>query len=139
MMAYLTEFVDGGRGVTHVASGVLAGSEILAAVHAELRSSQALCYSLADLSGAADLKVDMQELTRIAEAERELGVLVPRFVVAFVVPSETIRLALSIWRSVAASPGWRVKFFAERQAAVEWLRHTLAEGVPPVEVALERV
>lgn len=128
-MPYVSEFVDGGRGIVHTGSGTLTGEEMIAGalrVRAEVERTRLLEYGLADLSAVDELRVTPEDLRRLADEQLVTARLVPNTVAAVVATKDHIYGMARMWEAFADPTRWVTRVFRERAMAESWLRDQVA-------------
>lgn len=130
-MPYVTEFIDNGRGIVHVGTGVVTGSEILTSAIADRDSPERMAkvtHGLVDLEQVTELKMSVEELRRISMEHRITAKITPRALIAVVAPSDHIFGMARMWEAFSGGTGWTIRVFRDRPAAEVWLRETLHQS-----------
>ena len=128
-MAYTTTFIDGGRGVLHVARGIVVSEEILGGAREiqrdEARARQ-LKYGITDLTDVEELRVTTQDMRRIAEGSKRTALLVPHGFVAIVAPRDHLFGMARMWEALVDEAEWETSVFRTRNEADAWIQTRLA-------------
>jgi len=127
-MPYTTEFIDDGRGIVHVGTGIVHGHEILASARTDRESPERMAkvtHGLVDLTRVTELKMSVDDLRRITMEHRMTAKAAPRAVIAVVAPRDHVFGMARMWEAFATEIGWTIRVFRERGAAETWLRETL--------------
>jgi hypothetical protein len=132
-LPYTTEFVDGGRGVLRVGSGIVTSVEILDAtreLQGDPERAGRLRYGLVDLTEVTELRLTSQDMRRIAEASLKIAKLVPGGVVAIIAPKDHDFGMARMWEHLVDEADWITRVFRNRVEADAWIREQLAAGPP---------
>lgn len=124
-MPYLTEFIDGGKGVVRIGMGVVTGQEILKAVMAWDTDNPPLewiTHALIDLTEVSAMDISAEEIRRIAEVDKASSKKMGRVHVA-IAASQDIAFGMSrMYSGLTVSTGWIVNILRTRPEATAWLR-----------------
>jgi hypothetical protein len=130
-MPYTIEYVDQGRGVRSVGSGVVTGDEIRGALEAVVRGAPAraptLRYAVVDLSGVTDLRVTPKDVRVIATEDRALQAVTPGGVVAIIAPEDHVFGMARMWETLVED-GWETHVFRTAAEADGWSPLQRARG-----------
>ncbi len=81
-------------------------------------------FSLTDLSGVGQLKVEAADFDLLVELHRKLAQFTrPGLPVAVIARTELAYGVSRMWQIASESTGWESKVFRERAPAEAWLRH----------------
>jgi hypothetical protein len=124
-MSYTTEFIDDGRGVLHVGTGVVHGDEIHAGAMEDHRveaRARALRFGLVDLTDVTELRITSEHVRAIAAESHITARLAPHVSVAIVAPRDSIYGMARMWEILVEGTGWDIRIVRLREEALEWLR-----------------
>lgn len=131
-MSYTTEFIDDGRGVLHVGTGVVHGDEILAGSIEEHRveaRTRALRFGLVELTDVSELRITSEEVRAIAAECYVTARLAPHVAVAIIAPRDAVYGMARMWEILVEGTGWDIRIVRLRDEALDWLRPVrLAKG-----------
>jgi hypothetical protein len=135
-MPYATSYVDDGKGVHKVGTGIVTGSEIFASAVQESSNAERarkLRYGLIDFSQVTEMKVTPEDIHRIVEINRKLASYTPAAVVAIIAPAQLPYALSRLWHTLSDDLGWKSNVYHERQDALAWLRKHLlpVDGTDP--------
>jgi len=108
-MSYTTEFIDDGRGVLHVGTGVVHGDEIHAGAMEDHRveaRARALRFGLVDLTDVTELRITSEDVRAIAAESHITARLAPHVSVAIVAPRDSIYGMARMWEILVEGTGW---------------------------------
>lgn len=124
-MPYLTEFIDGGRGVVRSGQGIVTGREILEAVRGWDKSRyplEGITHALIDLSEVSAMELTGDEIRQIAEIDKANSREMRQVYVA-IAASRDIAFGMSrMYQGLTVSTGWKVNIVRKRAEAIAWLR-----------------
>lgn len=124
-MPYLTEFIDGGRGVIRMGQGVVTGAEIIQALEAwpdDVEWTGRITHGLVDLTGVHVFEVSTEEVRRIADIEKRHAQAMKRVFVAIAAPADLAFGMSRMYDGLIAPTGWVVNIVRSRGQGVAWLR-----------------
>ncbi len=127
-MPYTTSYVDDGRGVHKMGSGIVTGLEIFASdLQESLNEARApkLRYGLIDFSETTELKVTPEDIRRIVELNRKMVILTTHALVAIVAPTPLPYAMARLWHTISDGLTWKANIFHTRPDAIAWLRKEL--------------
>ncbi len=131
-MSYSTEFIDDGRGVLHVGTGIVHGDEIHAGSMEEHRvesRARALRFGLVDLTDVTELRITSEDVRAIAAECHITARLAPHAAVAIVAPRDALYGMARMWEILVEGTGWDIRIVRLREEALDWLRPVrLAKG-----------
>ncbi len=124
-MPYTSTYVDQGKGVHKVASGIVTGLELFtSSLREPLIESRArqLRYGLIDYSDTTEMRVTPDDIRRIVELDRKTAELTPGGLVAIIAPSPLPYALARLWHTLADDLPWKSNVFHNRADALAWLR-----------------
>jgi hypothetical protein len=127
-MPYTTSYVDDGRGMHKMGSGLVTGLELLSsALEQSLDEARArkLRYGLVDFSETTDMNVTPADIRRLVEMNRKTASYTPGAFIAIVAPSPLPYALARLWHTLADDLGWNANVFHTRSDAIAWLRKQL--------------
>ena len=130
-MSYTTEFIDGGRGVLHVGTGVVHGDEIHAGAMEDHRveaRARALRFGLVDLTDVTELRITSEHVRAIAAESHITARLASHVSVAIVAPRDAIYGMARMWEILVEGTGWDIRIVRLREEALDWLRPVRLAG-----------
>jgi hypothetical protein len=135
-MPFANDFVDGGKGLHRVGTGLVTGPEMLAVIQGESAEDERyrrLHYELVDFAATTQMKVTLEETRRIVERSRRMADWAPGIVVAVAAPLDITYGIARMWYSLHDDRGWKRNLFRHRAEALSWLRKQLPSGDDPGE------
>ncbi|HVN82718.1 MAG TPA: hypothetical protein VMW38_27285 [Terriglobia bacterium] len=126
-MPYSTELKDGGKGILHVASGIVTGEELLASASRMLgtvKEGLSPSYAIVDLSEVVELRVSAEEIRLNADINIEISKYVRSGKVAIVAPRDYIYGIARMWQAYSEGTGWITQVFRSKAEAVKWIEGT---------------
>lgn len=136
-MPYETHYVDSGKGVHKIGSGVVTSAEIIhGAIQeaADEERARKLKYGLVDFSQITELQVTTTMIRQIVEINRKLATFTPGVFVALVAPSPLAYGMSRLWLTFSEDLGWKAQVFRHRPDAIVWLRKNLGAGDDTIDV-----
>ncbi len=124
-MSYSTEVIDNGKGILHIGSGTVSGSDLMSSASTILnmvRGGLRPEYALTDLSAVTSFAVSADEIARNAELNRGIANLVPSARVAIIAPSAVVYGMARMWQAYMDDTGWKSRVFRLREEALLWLK-----------------
>jgi hypothetical protein len=135
-MPFTQNFVDDGKGVHRIGTGVVTGPEMIDFMLAEAEDEErcrGLRYELVDFSATTQMKVTLEETRRIVAMTRRIADWAPGIVVAVVAPLDVAYGISRMWHSLHDDAAWKRNLFRQRAEALAWLRKQLPNGNDPGE------
>jgi TPP-dependent trihydroxycyclohexane-1,2-dione (THcHDO) dehydratase len=127
-MPYIASYVDDGKGVHKIGSGIVTGPEMFAAAMTD-RSDEArarkLRYGLCDFSETTDMQVTPAQIRQLVEINRKMAELTPGGIVAIVAPGSLPYALVRLWHTLTDDLDWTRNVFHTRADAIAWLRKQL--------------
>ncbi len=127
-MPFTAYFVDDGKGVHKIGTGIVTGADIFAnsliAANDEIRSRQ-LRYGLIDFSSVTDMQVTPLDVRRIVEVNRKAASYNSDALVAIIAPSALPYAISRLWHTLSDDLGWTSHVFRTRPDALGWLKGQL--------------
>ena len=123
-MALTMEFIDDGRGVLHVGSGVVSGAELIAAAGRDLaaaREGLPLAYGLVDLTDTTRFDALAGDIREVARINLALAGIIGRACVAVVAPQDVAFGMSRMWEAYMHAAAWETCVFRQRAEADAWL------------------
>lgn len=120
-------FLEDGRGVEFISTGVVTGDEVIAA-NKQIYTDEILVklrYKIIDRTGCTDYRVYSEALRVIADQDREAAKVNANFVILIVSPTPVQYGFTRMWQSYIEGTGLRVEQFNDRQSAGKWLDENL--------------
>jgi hypothetical protein len=130
-MAYPTEFVDAGRGVIHIGSGTVTGSDIVDGAKRSLQAAQdgmPLRYALTDTSAITTFSISADDIRNIARINMDLSRILRIFSVAIIAPSDHAFGMARMWQAHAHATEWETAVFRDAGEARRWLAASVGDG-----------
>ena len=124
-MPYESYYVDSGKGLLKVGTGVVTAMEIYhnaLQVAADVERSKKLKYALIDFSQTTELQATPDSIRQVIEVNRKTAQLTPGAFVAIIAPDPFAFGISRFWQAFAEDLGWSANVFHGRPAAIMWLR-----------------
>ena len=124
-MAFVTTFVNRGRCVVQIGSGVVLGSEMVAgarAVREHVASGGQLTHGLVDLSDVTELHLTAEKVEEIAVENRIAAASMSHGTVAVIATRDLAFGMARMWEAMVSSTRWCTRVFRDDKAARAWLR-----------------
>ena len=118
---------DEGRGLLRVWTGVVTGSDVIAAID-DYRTTVNLTkleYIIADHEGVTAFEATADEIREVANADARLAELKPHLVIALVAPTDIVFGLARMWEVFTERPGWSARVFRSRPEAEAWVHESL--------------
>jgi hypothetical protein len=133
-MPFANHFVDGGKGLHRVGTGLVTGPEMLDVIRGESADDERyrrLRYELVDFSATTQMKITLEETRRVVERSRRMADWAPGIVVAVAAPLDITYGIARMWHSVYDDVAWKRNLFRDRAEALAWIRQQLPYGDDP--------
>jgi trans-aconitate methyltransferase len=127
-MPYNSSYVDDGKGLLKIGSGIVTGAEMFAVATTDpLDEARArkLHYGLVDFSAVTDMQVTPTHIRQLVEINRKMASLTPGALVAVIAPDPMSYAISRLWHTFAEDLGWKSNIFHARPDAIAWLRKQL--------------
>jgi hypothetical protein len=126
-VAIKINYLDGGKGIEIIASGVVNGEEIISA-HDEIYSEENLKkqkYQIIDRTHCAEYNVSAKKVKRIAELDKAAARSNQDIIIAMIASSQ-LQFGISrMWEIHAEESQFVTKVFRDRKSADEWIKERL--------------
>lgn len=134
-MPYLTEYVDGNKGVLKTGVGVLTAGDVITSAIREGENparSRQVQYGLIDLTQVTDMKVTGEQVRQVVEANRKTSSYTPpgQVRIATIAPNPLTYGMSRMWQMLADDLNWKIQIFRSRPAAIAWLIKELTGDDP---------
>ncbi len=128
-MTIKVNYIDKGRGVEILASGLVTGKELISA-QAEIYAADKLsnqCYHIIDKSQCTEYNVTAADIETVAQLDRKAAQVNSALIMA-IVESSTLEYSLSeLWQAYVEPFIQHSQSFSNRMDAEQWIRDTLEE------------
>lgn len=131
-MTVQVNYIDGGIGVEVIATGVVAGDEVIEAynkIYAPDRLSKQK-YQLIDRMQCEKYFLSAGDLKTIADLDKAAAEVNSHIIIAITSPSELMQQAAEIWKSYVKSSHFVTELFTDRASAIAWIEAQLGEKIP---------
>ncbi len=129
-MTINVNFIDNGRGVEILASGLVTGNEIISA-HKEIYAPDKLenqRYHIIDKSQCTEYDVNASDIETMSQLDRDAAQVNANIIIA-IVESSCLKFSLSeLWQAHVESFIKHSKSFSNRADAEQWIGETLEEN-----------
>ena len=129
-MTINVNFIDNGRGVEILASGLVTGNEIISA-HKEIYAPDKLesqRYHIIDKSQCTEYDVNASDIETMSQLDRDAAQVNAHIIMA-IVESSCLKFSLSeLWQAHVESFIEHSKSFSNRADAEQWISETLQEN-----------
>ena len=121
---YTWKYVDGGRGLELVGTGVVLGSEVIQANGELIQEKERLRvvrFAIVLFEATAKLELTTEEIREIVDQDRLMAEWAPHMAVA-IVARQDIQYGLArMWEAYVERVGWRTAVHRSRGEAEQWL------------------
>ena len=128
-MTIQVNYIDNGRGVEVLASGLVTGKELISA-HSKIYAADKLSnqrYHIIDKSQCTEYNVTAADIKIIAQLDRQAAQVNSALIMA-IVESNTLEYSLSeLWQAYVEPFIQHCQSFSNRTDAEQWIRDTLEE------------
>lgn len=131
-MTVQVNYIDDGVGVEVVATGIVAGDEVVAA-YSKIYAPDILAkqkYQLVDRMQCEKYFLSAGDLKTIADLDKAAAEVNPNIIIAITSPSELMQQAAEIWKSYVESSHFVIELFTDRTSAIVWIEGQLGEKIP---------
>ena len=139
-MPYETLYVDSGRGIHKIGSGLVTSAEIIQSGVHEANNPERISkfkYALIDFSQTTDLQMTPDGVKQLVEVNRKSARVTQGVFVAVVAPSPLAYGLSRMWQIFAEDMGWNAHVFNTRMDALAWLRKQLKAADDSVDILVE--
>jgi hypothetical protein len=120
-------FIDDGKGVEILATGMVTGSQIIDA-HKKIYAADKLAqqrYHIIDKSLCTEYDVTSTDIETISQLDRKAAQVNPDIIMA-IIESQSLQFSLSeVWQAYVESFIYHIQSFNSRIAAEQWIKETL--------------
>lgn len=134
-MPYQSKLLAGGTAVFHIGSGVVDGSEILAAARTvqQLARARTLLHILVDFTAATLLNATSEQIRKIAAVNLVTARLSPGGRVAIAAPQDHVFGLVRMWSVFVEGVDWQIQISRDLETSRAWLGISLDEaGAQPL-------
>jgi hypothetical protein len=126
-MAIEIHYLDGGKGIEIIATGIVTGAEIIEAqktIYNETNLKKQR-YQIIDRTNCQEYSVSSDEVQRIAELDNRAAAINPKIFIAVISPTKLQYGITRMWQSYLEDSCFTTEIFPDRQNADQWIKERL--------------
>lgn len=123
-----TSFTDDGRGILLTGKSIVEGHELLSIKESFLREPDRLNeidYWFVDFSDVGELRMSVDDLSKLIEIERQLAHIIPNSMVTVVAPADSVYGFARMWEIKIEKVGWATSVLRDVSQAKAWVESRL--------------
>jgi hypothetical protein len=124
------KYINGGIGVEFIASGVVTGTDIIAANKEIYREENLLIqrYQIVDRTQCTEYEVSTKEIRIIAEQDIAAATINPNIIIAFISKTDLQYGISRMYQAYVGDSGFLTGLFRDRKSAEEWIKTQLKKS-----------